>query len=48
MVTVNILNCAYGTGDLQVARTSNENRSSRPKGPPSKIIGAIMAGIKQR
>ena len=36
----------YGMGDLQVARTRDENRTTRPKGPLSKSIGAILAGYK--
>ena len=35
-----------GTGDLQVARTINKSHFTQPKGPPSKSIGAIIAGYK--
>lgn len=38
--------CLNGTGDLQVARTRIESTSIRPKGPPTKSIGAILAGYK--
>jgi putative transposase len=37
---------SHGTGDLQVARTSASSLLTRPRGPLTRSIGAIIAGFK--